>query len=186
MRLEFELRCILFPLIILKMFLYIDWSSPVVHLIQWTWFGKAHTCLFKVPQLTVHVREKNLAMRSKELSVELWDRIVSRHRSGEGYQKMSAALKVHKITVPSIIIKWKKFGTFLDLAGQPNWAIRGEGPWSGRWPRTRWSLWQSSRVPLWEKLPEGQPSLQHSTNQAFKVDWPDGRHSSVKGTWQPA
>ena len=46
-------------------------------------------------------------MRSKELSVELRDRIVSRHRSGEGYQ----ALKVPKSTVASIILKWKKFGT---------------------------------------------------------------------------
>ena len=27
--------------------------------------------------------------------------------------------------------------------------IGGQGPGSGRWPRTRWSLWQSSRVPLW-------------------------------------
>jgi hypothetical protein len=44
-------------------------------------------------------------MRSKELSVELRDRIVSRHRSGEGYQK------VPKSTVASIILTWKKFGT---------------------------------------------------------------------------
>ena len=50
-------------------------------------------------------------MRLKELSVELRDRIVSRHRSGEGYQKMFAALKVLKNTVASIIIKWKKFGS---------------------------------------------------------------------------
>jgi hypothetical protein len=50
-------------------------------------------------------------MRLKELSVELRDRIVKRHRSGEGYQKMSAALKVPRNTVASIILKWKKFGT---------------------------------------------------------------------------
>ena len=50
-------------------------------------------------------------MRSKELSVELRDRIVSRLRSGEGYQNISAALKVPKNTVASIILKWKKFGT---------------------------------------------------------------------------
>ncbi|CDQ72580.1 unnamed protein product [Oncorhynchus mykiss] len=30
-----------------------------------------------------------------------------------------------------------------------------------------------------ENLPEGQPSLQHSTNQAFMVEWPDGSHSSA-------
>jgi hypothetical protein len=66
---------------------------------------------------------KNQAMRSKELSVELRDRIVPRRRSGEGYQNISAPLKVPKNTVASIL-KWKKFGTtkrlFLELAAQPN------------------------------------------------------------------
>ena len=50
-------------------------------------------------------------MRSKNLSVELRDRIVLRQRSAEGYQKISAALKVPKDSVASIILKWKKFGT---------------------------------------------------------------------------
>ena len=59
-------------------------------------------------------QSKNQAMRLKELSVELRDRIVSRHRSGEGYQNMSAALKVPKNTVASIL-KWKKFGTTKTL-----------------------------------------------------------------------
>jgi hypothetical protein len=54
-------------------------------------------------------------MRSKELSVELRDRIMLRYRSGEGYQKLSAAFKVPKITVASIILKWKKFGTTKTL-----------------------------------------------------------------------
>ena len=53
--------------------------------------------------------------KPKELSIELTDRIVSRHRSGEGYQKMSGALKVPKNTVASIILKWKKFGTIKTL-----------------------------------------------------------------------
>ena len=55
------------------------------------------------------------------MSVELRDRIVSRHRSGEGYQNISAALKVPKNTVASIILKWKKFGTTKTLprAGRP-------------------------------------------------------------------
>ena len=56
-------------------------------------------------------------MRSKELSVELRDRIVLRHKSGEGYQHISAALKVPKNTVASIILKWKKFGTTKTLPG---------------------------------------------------------------------
>ncbi|KAG2462409.1 TCB1 transposase, partial [Polypterus senegalus] len=61
-------------------------------------------------------------MKSKELSVDLRDRIVSRHKSGEGYRKISAALKVPMNTVPSIICKWKKFETTRTLprAGRPS------------------------------------------------------------------
>jgi transposase len=60
-------------------------------------------------------------MRSKDLFVLLRDRIVSRHRSGEENQNMSAALKFPKNTVASIILKWKKFGTTKTLprAGRP-------------------------------------------------------------------
>ncbi|KAG2461409.1 TCB1 transposase, partial [Polypterus senegalus] len=61
-------------------------------------------------------------MKSKELSVDLRDRIASRHISGEGYRKISAALKVPMSTVASIIHKWKKFETTRTLprAGQPS------------------------------------------------------------------
>ena len=45
------------------------------------------------------------------------DWIVSKHRSGEGYQKNSAALKVPKNTVASINLKWKKFATTKTLLG---------------------------------------------------------------------
>uniref|UniRef100_A0AAQ4RVN7 Transposase Tc1-like domain-containing protein n=1 Tax=Gasterosteus aculeatus aculeatus TaxID=481459 RepID=A0AAQ4RVN7_GASAC len=60
-------------------------------------------------------------MKSKELSVDLRDRIVSRLRSGKGYRKISAALKVPMSTVASIIRKWKKFGTTRTLprVGRP-------------------------------------------------------------------
>ena len=110
-----ELRCILFPLIILEMFLQLDWSLSVVNSIDWTLFGKAYTCLYKGPTVDGACQRKNQAMRSKELSVELRDRIVSSHRSGEGYQKMSAALKVPKNTEDSIL-KLKKFGTTKDFS----------------------------------------------------------------------
>jgi hypothetical protein len=50
-------------------------------------------------------------MRSKEFSIKLRDRIVSRHRSEEGSKNISSALKVPKNTVASIILKWKTFGT---------------------------------------------------------------------------
>ena len=113
MRFEIELRCILFALIILEMFLQLYWSPPVFNSLDWTWFGKAHICLYKEPQLTL--QSKTQAMRSKEFSVELRDRIMSRHRTGEGYQNISAALKVPKNTMASIILKWKKFGTTKTL-----------------------------------------------------------------------
>ena len=60
-------------------------------------------------------------MRLKELAIELRDMIVMRHRSGEVYQKISAALKVLNNTVASIILKWKKFETTKTLprAGRP-------------------------------------------------------------------
>ncbi len=65
--------------------------------------------------------EQMRIMRSKELPEELRDRIVARHRSGQGYKKISAALKVPKSTVASIILKWKTFGTTgtLPRAGRP-------------------------------------------------------------------
>ena len=46
---------------------------------------------------------------------------MSKHRSGEGYQNISADLNVPKNTVASIILKWKKFGTnkTLPRAGCP-------------------------------------------------------------------
>ena len=94
MRLKIALRCILFLLIIHELVIQLHYSPPVVNSIDWTWFGKACISLSKVPQLTVHF-SKNQAMRSKELSVELRDRIVSRHRSGEGYQNISAAFLQH-------------------------------------------------------------------------------------------
>ncbi len=60
-------------------------------------------------------------MRSKELPEELRDRLVARHRSGKVTKKISAALKVPKSTVASIILKWKTFGTTRTLprAGRP-------------------------------------------------------------------
>ncbi len=65
--------------------------------------------------------EQMRIMRSKELPEELRDRIVARHRSGQGYKKISAALKVPKSTVASIILNWKTFGTTRTLprAGRP-------------------------------------------------------------------
>ena len=40
---------------------------------------------------------------------------MSRHKYGEGYQNISAALNVPKNTVASIILKWKKLGATKTL-----------------------------------------------------------------------
>uniref|UniRef100_A0AAZ3SLK9 Sleeping Beauty transposase HTH domain-containing protein n=1 Tax=Oncorhynchus tshawytscha TaxID=74940 RepID=A0AAZ3SLK9_ONCTS len=94
-------------------------------------------------------QSKYQAMMSKELSVELRDRIVSRHRSGERYQNIFAALKVPKNTMAAIILKWKKFGTTKTLprAGRPAAKLSNRG--------RRALVWE---VPLWrwENLIEGQ------------------------------
>ena len=56
-------------------------------------------------------QSKNQAMRWKELSIEIRDRIVSRHRSVQEYQNMY----IPKNTMASIILKWKT----LPRAGRP-------------------------------------------------------------------
>lgn len=49
-------------------------------------------------------------MKSKELSVDLWDGIVSMHRSVDGYRNIFAALNVPMSTAAFTLCKWKKFG----------------------------------------------------------------------------
>ena len=56
--------------------------------------------------------EHKPSMKSKELSVDLQDRIVLRNKTG--YRQISAAMKVPMSTVASIIRKWK-FGTTRTL-----------------------------------------------------------------------
>jgi hypothetical protein len=73
-------------------------------------------------------KSRNYTMKSKELDIDLWDRIVLRHISREGYKTMSRVLKVSKSTVISIIGKLKKYRTTQTLPrpGHPtklsNWA----------------------------------------------------------------
>ncbi|MCJ8729558.1 hypothetical protein PDJAM_G00107950, partial [Pangasius djambal] len=51
-----------------------------------------------------------------ELSVNLRNQTVARHRSGQGYKTITKTLKVLRTTVASIILKWKKLGTILNLS----------------------------------------------------------------------
>ncbi len=102
------------------MVLHLHLSPAVFDYTDWTWLGKPHTCLYKTLQLTVHVRAnenhevKGTAWRAQRQNcgkAQIWPRL----------QKISAALKVPKSTVASIILKWKTFGTTRTLprAGRP-------------------------------------------------------------------
>ena len=76
--------------------------------VDWTGFGKAHTCLYKVPQLTVHVR----AQTKHEVKG-----IVCRPPRQNCLEE-----QIWGGSVASIIHKWKKFGTARTLpsAGRPS------------------------------------------------------------------
>ena len=82
--------------------------------------------IWKGTHLSIYVLTVDRACQSKSheverIVVELQERIVSRHRSGEGYQNIFAAMEFPKNTVASIILKWKKFRTTKTLprAGHP-------------------------------------------------------------------
>ena len=75
-----------------------------------------------VPQMLLQLdwigqfgQSENQAMRSKKLSVELRDRIVSRQIWGRKHEHFCSIEKVPKSTVASIILKWKRFGTTISL-----------------------------------------------------------------------
>ena len=71
--------------------------------------------ILKVPTVDSACQRKKQAKRSKELSIELRDRIVSRHRSGEGTPKHFCSIEGPKSTVASTILKYKMFGTTKTL-----------------------------------------------------------------------
>ena len=128
---------------------------------------------------------------SKELFVELRERIVRRHRSGNGIKQFLECWKFPRAQWAPSLGNGKNMELsrlFLEMAFQPNWATGQEGPWSSQWARTQWPLWQKSRVPWlrWENLTEVQQSLQHFTNLGFMWEWPDGSHDWEKGTWKHA
>ncbi|XP_061087785.1 uncharacterized protein LOC133122096 isoform X2 [Conger conger] len=65
---------------------------------------------------------RQTAKKSKELPVELRDKIIERHKSGEGYRKISTSLNISSSTVASIILKWKVHHTTATLprSGRPS------------------------------------------------------------------
>lgn len=80
-----SLKCIVFPPKIFERFLQPYWSPPLVISLDWTWFGKAHTSISS--HRWWFMLEHKPSMKSKELSVDHQDRIVSKHKSGKGYRR---------------------------------------------------------------------------------------------------
>ena len=63
---------------------------------------------------------KDSTMRTKELSKDLRDKVVERHRSGEGYKNISKALNIPQSTVKTIIKKWNGTTKTLPRSGRPS------------------------------------------------------------------
>ena len=135
-------------------------------------------------------QSKNQTMRLKELPAELRYRIVE-VQIWERLQKNSAALKIPKSTVASIILTWKKFGTIRTLprAGCPV-KLSNQG---------RKALVREVTKNLMVTLAELQRScveigetsrrttitaMLHRPGLYGRVE--DGSLSSVKDTWKPA
>ncbi len=134
--------------------------------------------------------EQMRIMRSKELpessETELWQGTI-----WQGYKKNSAALKVPKSTVASIILKWKTFGTTRTLprAGRPaKLSYRGKslGERGKEEPKDHCGWAPEMHSGDGRKFVESQPSLQPSTSRGFMAEWHDGSLSSVQDTWKPA
>lgn len=115
--------------------------------------------------VTLHLYWKEkLKMRTRAKTIP-WgqrdrDRILLRHRYWEGYKTFSAALEASQehsgLHNPDMEIIWNKQKcSGIELVIQPNWTFRGE------------VTKNLTHVCRWEKLAEGQPWLQHSTNLAL-------------------
>ena len=54
-------------------------------------------------------------MSTEEFSKDLWDKVVKRQISGDGYKYISKALNIPWSTVKAIMRKWKVYGTTKTL-----------------------------------------------------------------------
>ncbi len=87
-------------------------------------------------------QSKNQALGSKELPVEVRNRIESSRTSGEDFRKTFCFIEGSHKHVVSVTLngRYLEPGLFLELASWPNWEIDAEGLWLDWWPRSWWSL----------------------------------------------
>ncbi|KAI3356127.1 hypothetical protein L3Q82_017384 [Scortum barcoo] len=120
-----------------------------------------------VPQL---LTEHKPSTKSKELLVDLRDRIVRGTNLGKGTENISAALKVPMSTVASIIHKWKKFRTTRTLprAGRPSkLSDRGKRALVRRrvWRKPGTAHHQANTIPT---VKHGGGSIMHAVRDVFQ------------------
>ncbi len=96
----------------------------------------------------MQIRAKKQALGSKEQSVELRNRFVSRQTSGEEFRKKFCFIEGSQKHVVSVTLNGRSLkqpGFFLELVSWPNWAIDGEGLRLECWPRSwchySWAPW---------------------------------------------
>ena len=77
-------------------------------------------CRFPLLGRAFHSNDSTMSM--KGLSKDLRDKVVKRHRSGDGYKNISKALNIPWSTVKTIIKKCKAYGTTKTLprSGRPS------------------------------------------------------------------
>ena len=83
-------------------------------------------------QLTWSTNQAN--MKTKELSKEVRHKVVEKHRSGEGYKKISKSIIIPFSMVKSIMKNWKMYHTnqARPRSGRPSKSADGKaGNWFG-------------------------------------------------------
>ncbi len=67
------------------------------------------------------LKEQHIMQRSKEIQEQMRNKIAEMYQSGKGYKAISKALGLQQTMVRTIIRKWRKLGTVVNLprSGRP-------------------------------------------------------------------
>ena len=130
-----------------------------------TWLGIANTCLYKVPQLTVHVRANSKPWGQRSYLQTSETGLCQGIDLEKGREKSLQLYRSQRAQWPPSFVNGRSLEPpriFLDLAARPNWAIGEDGPW-------RWGVSRTPRVTLTERqhifVETGEP-FRRSTIQA--------------------
>src|SRR4029434_7539924 len=97
--------------------------------------GDCHTCLYKVPRLTVHVRANSKPWAQRNYLQTSKIGLCQGIDLEKGTEKALHLYRSQRAQWPPSFLNGRSLQPpriFLDLAAQPNYAIDDDGPW----PRT--------------------------------------------------